>query len=79
MLQSMNHVEGELASAKAKVTELQQLNTNLSLELESRPSVKEFRAAKKKLHELETLLEQRFVSTCVCLCVSFCICILTIG
>lgn len=53
MIQKVNLIEQELQAAREAIAELKEENANLTLEAESRPSIRDYRLSQRRIHQLE--------------------------
>lgn len=53
MIQKVNLIEQELQAARETIAELKEENANLTLEAESRPSIRDYRLSQRRIHQLE--------------------------
>lgn len=58
MVKKISAIEEELLSARETIAELKDENSNLTLEAESRPSIRDYRLAQRRIHQLERQLSE---------------------
>ncbi|DAZ94691.1 TPA: hypothetical protein N0F65_000006 [Lagenidium giganteum] len=58
MLKKVAEIEEELNGARETIAELKEENANLALEVESRPSIRDYRLSQRRIHLLERQLSE---------------------
>jgi hypothetical protein len=58
MIKKVHNIEQELVIARETIAELKEENSNLLLEAESRPSIRDYRLSQRRIHQLERQLSE---------------------
>jgi chromosome segregation ATPase len=59
MVKKISDIEQELLTARDTISELKDENANLAMEAESRPSIRDYRLAQRRIHQLERQLSEQ--------------------